>query len=128
MAVTASGLEVPAKPRVSLDGARTSKTGTGNLAAADYGINLDNVGAGGAIVLTLLAAATVNGLPLRVYVGAAQTVTLTPQSGEKISLFGSAVASKYLLIAGVIGNYVEIFSDGEKYVVQQYSGVVTKEA
>jgi hypothetical protein len=128
MAVTASGLQVPTPPLVAPDGTVTAKTSTGNLAIADYGVNLTNTGAGAAIVLTLLAAALAAGMPLRLYITAAYTVTLTPQTGEKIYLAGSGVASKYLLVAGVIGNYVDLFCDGEKYLVQGYSGVITKEA
>jgi len=128
MAVTASGLQVPAVPCVDPAASVTAKAATGNLAIADYGINLTNTGAGAAIVLTLLAAASAAGMALRVKVLAAFTVTLTPQTGESIYLHGSGVASKYLLIAGVIGNYVDLFCDGEKYLVQDANGVVTKEA
>jgi hypothetical protein len=128
MAVTASGLQVPAPPLVAPDASVTAKTTTGNLAIADYGVNLTNTGAGGTIVLTLLAAAAAAGMSLRVYVTVAQIVRLLPQTGEKIYLGGSGTATKYLNIAAVIGNFVDVYCDGEKYLVQGYSGVVTKEA
>lgn len=128
MTATASGQQVPAVPKVAPEASVTAKAGSGNLAIADYGVNLTNTGAGAGIVLTLLAAASAAGMALRVYLTVAQTVTLTPQTGEKIFLGGSGVASKYLLIAGVIGNYVDVYCDGSKYLVQSYSGVVTKEA
>jgi hypothetical protein len=128
MAVTASGLQIPAPPYVAPDATVTAKASTGSLAIADYNVNLTNTGAGAAIVLTLLAAALAAGCALRVTVLAAYTITLTPASGEKIFLNGSGVASKYLLIAGVIGNVVEVFCDGVNYLVQNYAGVVTKEA
>jgi hypothetical protein len=128
MAVTASGLQIPAPPYVDPAATVTAKAATGNLAIADYNVNLTNTGAGAAIVLTLLAAASANGCALRVAILAAYTVTLTPQTGEKIFLNGSGVASKYLLIAAVISNVVEIFCNGVDYYVQNYSGVVTKEA
>jgi hypothetical protein len=128
MTVTASGLQVPLVPRVAPDASVTAKTTTGNLAIADYGVNLTNTGAGGTIILTLLAAAAAAGMPLRIYLTVAQIVELLPQTGEKIYLGGSGVATKMLVIAGVIGNYVDLYCDGEKYLVQGYSGVVTKEA
>jgi hypothetical protein len=128
MAVTVSGQQTTYIPTVNGAGTVTAKAATGNLAIADYGVNLTNTGAGAAIVLTLLAAASAAGMALRVHILAAFTVTLTPQTGEKIYLHGSGVASKYLLIAGVIGNYVDLFCDGEKYIVVNCNGVVTKEA
>lgn len=103
-------------------------TTTEALAAADFPKNNTNTGAGGAIVLTLPAANLLGGLTTRIQVTVAQTVTLTPASGEKIFLGGSGVASKYLLIAGVIGNYCDVYCDGVSFSVIGYSGVVTKEA
>jgi|WetSurMetagenome_2_1015567.scaffolds.fasta_scaffold209026_2 hypothetical protein len=128
MTATASGLQVPAVPRVAPDAAVTAKASTGALAIADYGVNLTNTGSSGTIVLTLLAAASAAGLPLRIQILAAQIVQFLPQTGEKIYLAGSGVATKYLQVAGTIGNFVELYCDGEKYLVQKYSGVVTKEA
>jgi hypothetical protein len=128
MAVTASGLQVPAVPKVSPAASVTAKAATGNLAIADYGVNLTNTGAGGTTVMTLLPVASAAGLPLRMQVLAAQIVRLLPQTGEKIFLAGSGVATKYLNIAATIGNFVEVYCDGEQYLVQAYSGVVTKEA
>jgi hypothetical protein len=101
---------------------------TAAVAAADFPKNNTNTGASGAIVLTLPAASSVKEQYMRVQLTVAQTVTLTPASGEKIYLGGSGVASKYLLIAGVIGNYAEIYSDGASYFVTGYAGVLTKEA
>lgn len=128
MAATASGLQTVPLPKVAADAAVTAKASTGNLAIADYGVNLTNTGASGTIVLTLLAAASTAGLPIHVQITAAQIVQLLPQSGEKIYLGGSGVATKYLQVAGVIGNFVDVYCDGEKFLVQDYSGVVTKEA
>lgn len=106
----------------------SAQAATGNLAAGDMGKNITNTGAGGAIVLTLLAAATAGVTKFRIYVTVAQDVTLTPQAGEKIYLAGSGVASKYLLIKGVIGNYCDVYCNGTDYFVTGWSGVVTKEA
>ena len=47
---------------------------------------------------------------------------------QAVYLAGNGVDNKDLVIAGVVGNYVDVFCDGEKYLVQGYSGVVTKEA
>lgn len=101
---------------------------TASVAVADFPKNNTNTGASGAIVLTLPAVALVAGKTMRMQITVAQSVTLTPPSGVRIYLGGSGVASKYLLIAGVIGNYVELYCDGSSYLVSNYSGVVTKEA
>jgi len=122
-----TGYQVPPTPQIAPDATVQANAATATLAATAFGKNNTNTGAGGAIVLTLPAAATVAGQGLRLQVTVAQTVTLTPATGEKIFLGGSGVASKYALIAGVIGNFVEIYSDGVNYLITNYSGVVTKE-
>lgn len=109
-------------------GTVTARTADATLTAAAFDAITTNTGDTDAMVLTLPTAASVANKALRVALLAAQTVTLTPVSGEKIYLNGSGVASKYLLIAGVIGNFVEIYSDGTDYMVTNYSGVVSKEA
>jgi len=106
----------------------TARTADTTLVAANFDAITTNTGAIGVQVLTLPAAALVAKKGLRVAVTAAYSITLTPESGEKIWLNGSGVASKYLLIAGTIGNFCEIYSDGTDYIVTNYSGVVTKEA
>jgi hypothetical protein len=74
------------------------------------------------------AAALAAGLSLKVQLTVAQIVDLTPAAGEKIFLGGSGVATKYCSIAGVIGNFLDLYCDGTDYLVVNYSGVVTKEA
>lgn len=106
----------------------TARTADTTLTSADFNAITTNTGDTGAQVLTLPAALSTKGMALRVAVTAAQTITLTPASGEKIYLNGDGVASKYCLIAGVIGNFLELYSDGTDYIVTNYSGVVTKEA
>jgi hypothetical protein len=128
MTATGSGFLVPRPPLVAPNAAVTAKGSTGNLAIADYGVNLTNTGAGGTVVLTLLAAKNAAGMSLRIYQTAAQITRLLPQTGEKIFLGGSGVATKYLNIAAVIGNYCDVYCDGAQYLVTGYSGVVTKEA
>jgi hypothetical protein len=128
MTATASGLQVPPVPMVDPAAAVVAYDADAALALADYGKNITNTGAVGTVVLTLLPAAQAAGLPFRVYLTVDQIVQLLPTTGESIYLAGDGVASKYLDIAAVIGNYVDVFCDGEKYLVQDYSGVVTKEA
>jgi len=106
----------------------TTKTADYTVLSSEFDSIFNNTGDTWAQVLTLPAAVAVSGKTLRVAVTAAQTITLTPTTGEKIFLNGSGVASKYVLIAGVISNYVEVYSDGVDYIVTNYSGVVTKEA
>lgn len=100
---------------------------TAVVATADYPKNNTNTGATGTIALTLPAAADVKGKFARFQVTAAQIVQLVPASGEKIYLGGDGVADKYLQIAGVIGNYADIYSDGTDYLVMGYAGVLTKQ-
>ena len=116
-----------------VDSLMTNTTVKANAATAtmkdyDFEKNNTNTGAGGAVVLTLPSAASLKDKKTRIQLTVAQDVTLTPASGEKIYLGGSGTASKYLLIAGVIGNYAEIFCDGAAFYVTAYSGVLTKEA
>jgi len=53
---------------------------------------------------------------------------LVPASGEQIFLGGGGVADEKLTIAGVIGNYADVYCDGERYHVFDYNGVLTKAA
>jgi len=128
MTATGSGFLVPRPPFVPADASVSAKTTTGNLAIGDYAKNITNTGSSGTIVLTLLAASAAAGMSFRVQITVAQIVRLLPQTGEKVFLGGSGVATKYLQIAGTIGNYCDVYCDGEKYLVTSYSGVVTKEA
>jgi len=123
-----TGYLVPEPLRVSPKATVEANTANATLTAANFAKIQTNTGAAGGIVLTLPPAATVAGSTVQVQLTAAQTVTLTPAAGEKIFLGGSGVASKYCLIAGVIGNYLQLNSDGVDYQVIEYSGVVTKEA
>jgi hypothetical protein len=91
-------------------------------------LNHTNTGAGGAIVLTLPSANTIPMQGFRVYVTVAEQISLSPLATEKVWLAGSGVLDKDLVIAGAIGNYVDIYSDGTDYHAVRWSGVVTKEA
>jgi hypothetical protein len=106
----------------------TARTADTTLTAANFNAITTNAGDSGAQVLTLPAALTTKGMALRVVTLAAFTITLTPATGEKIWLNGSGVASKYAITAGVIGDFLELYSDGTDYIITNYSGVVTKEA
>lgn len=101
---------------------------TASIAAADFPKNNTNTGAIGATVMTLPSAFSVAGQCMRFYITAAQQVSLDPLAADAIYLAGSGVANKDLVIAGVIGNYVDLYSDGVYFYVTSYSGVVTKEA
>jgi hypothetical protein len=123
-----TGYLVPAPPTLSPKATVEANAATGALTVANFGKIQTNTGASGAIVLTLPAASTVAGCAIKFQLTVAQTVTLTPASGEKVYLGGSGVASKYALIAGAIGNFVDLFCDGVDFLIVNYSGVVTKEA
>lgn len=102
-------------------------TNTTLTAATCAGLNVTNTGAGGTVVLTLPAVATMAGLGFRIYLTVAQVVRAS-LTGVGVYLAGSGVAGKYLNIAGVIGNYADLYCDGAHYHVVGYSGVLTKEA
>lgn len=111
-----------------IGGSALAKTGDYTVLAADFGSILTNTAAGGTVVFTLPSAVTYPGTVLRFHLFAAQIVRLLPVTGQAVNLNSSAVVTKYLNIAGVIGNYCEIVSDGTQWLVTQYAGVVTKEA
>lgn len=123
-----TGYMVPDPPRIAPNATVEANAASATLTAANMGKIQTNTGASGTVALTLPSAAVVAGLGLKVQVTAAQVVQLVPVTGEKIFLGGSGVASKYCQIAGVIGNYIDIFSDGVQWLVIDYSGVATKEA
>lgn len=106
----------------------SAQASTATLATTDFNKILTNTWASGTVVLTLPAAADVSWKWIKVQITVAQIVRLTPATWEKIYLGGSGVASKYLNIAGVIGNYADVYSDWTDYIVTWYSGVLTKEA
>lgn len=121
---------IPCPPVVSGKTTPTAKTADFTITAALAATTplYTNAAAIGAVVFTLPAASAVPGVSMKFAVTAAQTVTLTPASGGKIFLNGSGVADKYVLIAGAIGNFADIFSDGVDWIVVNYSGVLTKQA
>lgn len=118
----------PVVPVMSSAATALAKTSDYTVVAADFGKILTNTGAGGTVVFTLPSAVTYPGTVLRFHLFAAQIVRLLPVTGQAVCLNSSVVVTKYLNIAGVIGNYCEIVSDGTQWLVTQYAGVVTKEA
>ena len=118
----------PIMPVMSGAATALAKTSDYTVVAADFGKILTNTGAAGTVVFTLPSAVTYPGTVLRAHLFAAQIVRFLPVTGQAIALNSSAVVTKYLNIAGVIGNYCEIVSDGTQWLVTQYAGVVTKEA
>lgn len=115
-------------PKVPIDATVQAESSTTTFAAADFGLNITNTGAAGGVIYTLPAASTVKGKCMRIQLTAAQQVSLSPAAADAIYLGGNGVDGKDLVIAGVIGNYADIFSDGTNYFVTGYSGVVTKQA
>lgn len=105
-----------------------AKAATATLTADDFEQVITNTGASDTIVLTLPWAESVRGKSLKVQLTVAQIVSLSPASTEAIYLGWDWVVDKDLSIAGVIGNYVDLYSDGTKYLVTSYSWVLTKEA
>lgn len=114
-----------------------ARTATVTTKTADYTVTVadldtptifNNTGDADTLVFTLPAVADAKGKVLRAHALAAQIMRFDPQAGEAVNYNGSAVVSKYAQLAGVIGNYIELFCDGTQWVVTQANGVVTKEA
>jgi predicted methyltransferase len=115
-------------PQVPANGAVEAHGATDTIVAADFGKNNTNTGASGTTVHTLPAAASHPGQVIRFTALAAQIMQIDPATGEAVWLNGSGVVSKYVQVAGVIGNYIDLWCDGLGYHVVGYAGVVTKEA
>lgn len=123
-----TGYIVPATPQVSPAATVVAHAASATLTVDDFSKIHTNTGAGGATIYTLPLPADCAGCALRVQLTVAQTVQLLPPAGKAVYLGGSGVVTKYALIAGVIGNYLDLYSDGVQYLITHYSGVVTKEA
>lgn len=98
------------------------------LVAANLNTNVTNTGASGTITLTLPAVSGLAGYTLHVELTVAQIVRIDPAGTETIFLGGSGAAGKYANIAAVIGNMVDIYCDGTRWLIIGRDGVVTKEA
>lgn len=125
-----TGFDIPEPPVVAANATVVPHDGNATLTIADAGKVHTNTGVipTETITLTLPAAASFAGESIKVQLTAAEIVRATPATGEKIFLGGSGVASKYLNIAAVIGNYADIHCNGVDWLVLDYSGVLTKEA
>jgi len=126
--LSAAGEARVQKMGVSPSGTVVANTATGNITAGNLGKIHTNTGASGTIVLTLPAVAGLTGSHVKIAVTAAYIIQVMPQTGEKIYLNGSGVATKYLNIAATVGNFVDIVCDGTDWLVINYAGVLTKEA
>jgi hypothetical protein len=131
MAATVSGQSTVPRPRPNFKQTPTAKTGDFTVlasAAAGTGLIYTNAAAIGAVIFTLPTAESMAGSVIGFKSLAAQEIECLPVTGEKIFLHGDGVASKKLNVAGAIGNYVELYSDGVSWTVEEVNGVVTKEA
>lgn len=106
----------------------SAQAATATLVAADMNKNLTNTGASGTITLTLPAVSGLAGYVCHVELTVAQIVRVDPAGTESIYLGGSGVAGKYANIAAVIGNMIDIYCDGNQWLIVGRDGVVTKEA
>jgi hypothetical protein len=115
-------------PQIGATGVVFAQAATATLTTAIAGKIVTNTEATGAVVYTLPSASSMSGKTFKVKVLVAQTVTLTPATGEAIFLAGSGVVNKNLIIANVIGNEVTVYSNGTSYEAYYPNGVVTKQA
>lgn len=104
----------------------TSFAATATATLAQLSKNWDNTGAAGTVTITLPAAKDARGKIVSIYLAVAQIVQLQPIATDRVYLVGSGVLNKYLQLAGVIGNYATIYSDGTNWYCLAYSGVITK--
>jgi len=119
----------PVYPMVNVRTATvTTKTDDYTILSSELNSIFNNSGDAGTMVLTLPTVVGNAGKALKIHALAAQIIRLLPVSGQAVNLNGSAVVTKYLNIAGVIGNYADLYCDGYQWIVTGYSGVVTKEA
>ncbi len=126
MTATGSGFQVPEPPLVPANATVVAKDANDTLDVTDFAKNITNTGASGSIDLTLPAAEDVAGMSAHIQLTAAQDVVVIPATGESIYLGGSGTVDEKATIAGVIGNYADIYCDGERYHIFDYSGVITK--
>lgn len=115
-------------PSTLATAAQTAKTADYTVLATEMGVNFTNSDASGTVVFTLPPAAQCPNKTVKFACLAAQIVRVDPNGTEKIYLNGSGVAGKYVNIAAVIGNFVDLFCDGVNWHVTHLAGVVTKEA
>jgi hypothetical protein len=87
-----------------------------------------NAAAAGNVNFTLPTASTCAGKTITIHALAAQTTRLVPQATDAVNYGGSAVVNKYAQLAGVIGNFITVVSDGTNWIVVNGNGVVTKES
>jgi hypothetical protein len=122
-------LDNPLYPQVNVRTATvTAKTTDYTVVVSDLNKVFTNAAAGGTVVFTLPSVAGNAGKALKFHSLAAQIIRLLPATGQAVNLHGSAVVTKYLNVAAVIGNYVDVYCDGYQWIVTGYAGVVTKEA
>lgn len=115
-------------PQISATAAVAASSATATLDTTIAGKIVTNTGAGGAVVLTLPSAFSMRGKTFKVKATVAQVISLSPAATEGVFLAGSGVDNKDLSVAGVIGNEVTIYSNGNDYEAYYPNGVVTKEA
>jgi len=128
MTATGSGYMVPEPPLVPANATVVAHANAVTLTVASFALIHTNTGAIASKEWTLPAAKDAAGMSIKVQITAAQDVVLVPASGEQIFLGGGGVADEKLTIAGVIGNYADVYCDGERYHVFDYNGVLTKAA
>ncbi len=116
------------KPLLSVTAVAKTSDYTIPTTAAGADAIYTNTAAGGTVVFTLPSVKVSHGATFRFHAFAAQIIRALPVTGEAINLSGSAVVTKYLNLAAVIGNYMDIYCDGTQWIVTSFSGVVTKEA
>ena len=105
----------------------TRATDAGAVPAADviaaFGNILFN---SAAMVPTLPAAASYPYDIIRFDTAHASTITVTPASGESIKFAGVGTADSTLILAAVVGNFVELYSNGTNWVVSDAAGGLSR--
>jgi hypothetical protein len=126
MTATGTGYHIPEPPLVPANATIVAHSADATLTVASFACIHTNTGAGASKALTLPAAASAAGMSIKIQITAAWPLVLTPATGEAIYLGGDGVADSTCTIAGVVGNYADVYCNGERYLVIDYNGVLTK--
>ena len=128
MAATGSGYLIPEPSLIAGDATVVEHAAGATLTASSFKKIHTNTGDGDSQENVLPAAADVAGECIRFVCTAAFDIVVAPASGEKIWSHGSGTADEKLTIAGALGAYADIYSDGVDYLVFDSNGILTKAA
>jgi len=87
---------------------------------------INNEGSGGALVVTLPNPVESREGVIRFAIIDAQNISIYPYPGGVVALNGDVDTGEYVDLPDTVGNYAELYCDGEKWQVTHYSGSLSK--